>query len=640
MGGLKSGVVAAVALCLSSGSAGHAQETGSPEFNLPDLIERAEQGNANAQFFLGTIYDFGLYGEPENDAEAVRWFHKAADQGHVGAQFHLGHVHDNGEGVPENDAEAVRWYRLAAEQGDGVAQFNLGVMYANGEGVPENDAEAARWYRLAAEQGYPKAQSNLGDMYFFGYGVPTNWAEAVRWWRKAAEQGHASAQHNIGVMYENGWGVPENDAEAVRWYRLAAEQGNASAQNNLGLMYDNGEGVPESDAEAVRLYRLAAEQGYADAQHNLGLMHGKGEGVPESYIEAYFWFILAAAQGNDEAASGAEIVREQLTRAQIAEVQARAAAWQPEKDRSAPAAVPAPPRAATPSPQPQTPVASDLVLVLQEGLSILGYYDGAIDGLAGPATRAAIEAFQRDNDLAVTGQVSAELVYFVAAASGAVLASQADTQEESALTGATGSGFFISAQGHVVTNAHVVTGCRAIRFGDGSVALLKAFEPSSDLALLQAAGARDVAPLSLRAGRGIRLGDDTLVAGYPLSDFLTSALNVTTGTVSALSGPGSDRRLFQLTAPVQAGNSGGPVLDSAGHVVGVVVSKLDAVAVFGSTGDLPQNVNFAISKGLLQSFLDSHAVDYATGTSTAQLANADIAERARQATVQVICEAE
>ena len=63
-------------------------------------------------------------------------------------------MYDNGEGVPENDAEAVKWYRKAADQGYAKAQSNLGVMYDNGEGVPENDAEAVKWYRKAADQGY------------------------------------------------------------------------------------------------------------------------------------------------------------------------------------------------------------------------------------------------------------------------------------------------------------------------------------------------------------------------------------------------------------------------------------------------------------------------------------------------------
>ena len=64
-----------------------------------------------------------------------------------------GVMYDFGEGVPENDAEAVKWYRKAADQGHAQAQSNLGVMYVKGEGVPENDAEAFKWYRKAADQG-------------------------------------------------------------------------------------------------------------------------------------------------------------------------------------------------------------------------------------------------------------------------------------------------------------------------------------------------------------------------------------------------------------------------------------------------------------------------------------------------------
>ena len=70
----------------------------------------------------------------------------------------LGVMYDNGDGVPENDAEAVKWYRKAADQGHASAQYNLGVMYSNGEGVPENDAEAVKWYRKAADQGNAMAQ--------------------------------------------------------------------------------------------------------------------------------------------------------------------------------------------------------------------------------------------------------------------------------------------------------------------------------------------------------------------------------------------------------------------------------------------------------------------------------------------------
>ena len=68
----------------------------------------------------------------QDDLDTVR---QAADQGDANAQFNLGVMYDFGEGVPKDDAEAVEWYRLAAEQGYANAQFNLGLMYANGEGV-------------------------------------------------------------------------------------------------------------------------------------------------------------------------------------------------------------------------------------------------------------------------------------------------------------------------------------------------------------------------------------------------------------------------------------------------------------------------------------------------------------------------
>lgn len=92
----------------------------------------------------------------------------SAQAGDERAQFHIGFMYDFGEGIPENDAEAVRWYRRAAEQGHVGAQFNLSSLYLGGEGVPENAAEAHMWCRRAAEQGHSEAQFNLGQAYRWG----------------------------------------------------------------------------------------------------------------------------------------------------------------------------------------------------------------------------------------------------------------------------------------------------------------------------------------------------------------------------------------------------------------------------------------------------------------------------------------
>ncbi len=111
----------------------------------------AKQGNANAQYNLGVMYDKGR-GGPQDYAEAVKWYSKAAEQGVAEAQFNLGVMYGQGLGVPEDLAEAVKWYRKAAEQGNAGAQYNLGVMYGKGQGVPQDYVLAHMWFDLAVSK--------------------------------------------------------------------------------------------------------------------------------------------------------------------------------------------------------------------------------------------------------------------------------------------------------------------------------------------------------------------------------------------------------------------------------------------------------------------------------------------------------
>ena len=123
-----------------------------------------------------------------------------ADQDLAAATYTIGLKYDFGRGVPENDAEAVKWYRKAAEQGYAAAQFNLGFMYEAGEGVPENDAEAVKWFRKAAAQGLADAQSKLGFMYGTGKGVPENSILAYVWFSMAKTQGDTDSATNIDIL--------------------------------------------------------------------------------------------------------------------------------------------------------------------------------------------------------------------------------------------------------------------------------------------------------------------------------------------------------------------------------------------------------------------------------------------------------
>src|SRR4029077_3309512 len=97
-----------------------------------------------------------------------------------------------------------------------------------------------------------------------------------------------------------------------------------------------------------------------------------------------------------------------------------------------------------------------------------------------------------------------------------------------------------------------------------------------------------------------------------LAGYLAEQANVTTGDVSSLAGIGNDSRYLQITAPVQPGNSGGPLFDAAGNVIGVVSAKLDSIKLAGLTGDIPENVNFALNVSVVRGFLEARGISYQT----------------------------
>ena len=490
-------------------------------------------------------------------------------------------------------------------------------------------AAALKEWRPLAEQGHARAQFWLGAMYAGGEGVPEDAREAARWYRKAAEQGEAAAQFNLGLMYAEGEGVPEDAREAVRWVRKAAEQGHAGAQFNLGFMYDTGEGVPEDAREAVRWVRKAAEQGHALAQFGLGVMYADGEGVPEDIVLSYAWSNLAAAQGHEGSKEFRDLIRPVMTAAQVAEGQqlSRELAARIESGRIGSAASPIPGEAARPSaPSPDT------VLEAQKHLAALGYAPGPLDGRPGQRTAAAVRRFQRDFGLTPTGRISEELLALLEAAAAA-------RSHRAAEPAGSGSGFVAGDGGAIVTNHHVVDGCTKVgvaREGASHDATVRATDPANDLALLDAPLRVGAAATFSRSPRA-RLGEVVTVAGYPLHGLVSTGLTVTGGNVSALVGVGDDARHVQITAPVQPGNSGGPLFDGGGNVIGVVVSKLDAIRAAKLTGDIPQNVNFAIKGALVRGFLDIHGVAYRRRASEPGLAPERLAERARASTVAVHC---
>jgi S1-C subfamily serine protease len=313
------------------------------------------------------------------------------------------------------------------------------------------------------------------------------------------------------------------------------------------------------------------------------------------------------------------------------------------------AAAPAPGTAPGTSPGPAPSAAPSswaaLVTAIQALLARLGYDPGPANGVVGLKTNMAISAFQKSIGQAGDGQpseaVRAQLERAVAARGGGATPSAArpDGAAEKKLA-STGTGFFISPD-TLVTNHHVVGGCGELRLrkngGEAAGVRLLATSASDDLAVLRAP-APNRTYLRLRIGAPIKPAEPVLVFGYPLAQALSSAGNTTLGNVTALSGLRDDSRYIQISAAVQPGNSGGPAIDAAGRLMGVVVSKLNAVAFARLTGDIPQNVNFAIKVSTLVNFLEAHNIRYepadAAGT---ELPVTERAERAEASSTQIEC---
>ena len=197
-----------------------------------------------------------------------------------------------------------------------------------------------------------------------------------------------------------------------------------------------------------------------------------------------------------------------------------------------------------------------------------------------------------------------------------------------------GTGFAVKADGHFLTNAHVIDGCTTLKI-DGFPAKILAQSNDFDLALLKAKD-RPVEQVARFSPSPAKLNSDVTVVGYPLAGILTG-LNVTRGSVSSQLGLGGEVTAMQITAPVQPGNSGGPVLAADGEVVGVVVSKLDAQLVADATGDIPQNVNFAIRGEIAKLFLTQNGIEPALGISNSPVLPESLAEIAAGFTAFIEC---
>jgi TPR repeat protein len=375
--------------------------------------------------------------------------------------------------------------------------------------------------------------------------------------RAGAENGDAAAQFKLGLYYSQGQGVPQDYVEAVKWYRKAAEQGDAGAQSMLGMIFYFGDDIAGNSvgkdySEALKWIRKAADQGDASGEALLGEAFESGNGVQQDYGEAKKWYRKSADQGNP------------LGQFELGLLYANGVG-----------------------------VPKDYVEAYKWwNLAAAGGESKSKENLA------KLERKMTPDQIAEAQRLSSEFVPHGPSAKDSSTSPDSPT--------ATGTGFFITDDGYLISNYHVVKDAVQVRLltGTGTIsAKVLTVDTANDLALLKAEG--QFSPLPIATSRTVKLGATVATVGFPDIGLQGFSPKLAKGEIAALSGAQDDPRYFQISVPVQPGNSGGALVDEHGNIIGIVSAKLDAQAALESSGALPENVNYAVKSSFLLSFLES-----------------------------------
>jgi TPR repeat protein/V8-like Glu-specific endopeptidase len=442
-------------------------------------------------------------------------------------------------------------------------------MYGLGNGVKQDYVEADKWLLKAAEQGNANAQVALAGCYRQGLGVPVDKAEALKWYTSAAEQGSPEGQLDLGSLYyEDAATAPFFYPVAVKWYQKAADQGNAQAQYNLGYAYWKGTGVSQNSSEAARWYQKAADQDYPEALYSLGALYFNGDGVPKDHSVTLKLYLDAAKHGLVPAEFG--IGNLYLNGDGVPKDEIEALAW------------------------------LDIAAATgdQQSIDLRHWLEEKV------GEQYTIEAEQRSKELLKQVNPGAQGNSEVTQPPSPKVQNNLSNNEPDGY----GSGVFVTADGLVLTAAHVIKNAAVVkvRTQEGlKTAQVLSVDVADDVALLKCEG--QFSPVPVKNSAGIKLGQSVFTIGFPDPLLQGFSPKMTRGEISSLMGIEDDPHDWQISVPVQPGNSGGPLFDESGNAVGLVVAKLKSDAANDAVGAVPENVNYAVKSSYALSLLSSYS---------------------------------
>jgi S1-C subfamily serine protease len=205
-----------------------------------------------------------------------------------------------------------------------------------------------------------------------------------------------------------------------------------------------------------------------------------------------------------------------------------------------------------------------------------------------------------------------------------------DPDDNKIVAASSGTGFYVSNTGHIISNHHVVEGCNTVKLtfkGKEVSADVLAVDKMNDLAILKA----DLTPSKVYsvATEDASLLEDIIIAGYPLGKKVSAAIKTSKGSITALAGYGDNYSEFQTDAALNQGNSGGPIMDQKGNVVGV------AVANYGKNAGV-ESFNFGIKSSTLKTFANANGLKFLPPNNR-DLSNKDLGQLITEATIYLEC---
>lgn len=567
-------------------------------------IARMWYSKAAASDDASSLWYYAGFLEKEGElAEAARLYRRAL----AGGQFFAAHglaeiLAAGGPGIPKDDAEATILYRKVATRGE-LRSYRAAAILCwrlrKGLGTPLSPDEVSQWERKMEQTVKSKDQQQRAWMFdeislVFSKAPYTDKDEAFRWLSRAADAGSSSALHLISIgggkstaestkavealkklaergdvysmyalgrRYSKGEGVKKDEKEATKWILQAAEAGEYFAFTDLGFRCKQGVGTPKDAAAAVKWFRKAAEAKDASAMFLLGVLYESGDGVKKDGAEAARWYEKSAIARDVGAMVNLAIMYARGTA--IPKDFVRAYAWTNV--------------AAASDPEPAAKKAAmDIRQFLEES-----------------ATREQVAEGQK-----LTRAIIAEMERYTTS----FYTKPKDTKPRRPMV-ATGTAWAITADGHLVTCAHVVEGASTLKVTSTSGVTIPAtvvkIDAKNDLALLKITSPTPALPLEFSA----ETGEKVATLGFPNADIQGLEPKLTEGIVSSVSGLQDDRKVLQITVPVQPGNSGGPLVNMDGAVVGVISSKLSDIEGLRLSGSLPQAVNFAVKAQQMESLM-------------------------------------